>query len=218
MRCNPSSRSLLRFLLLYPDRFYTGDVATNLAHPRGVLKLSGRTLEAQVELLLLQLCQLILELIERHLPDLLRFHRRLAPHGALPPSPSHHAPDEARLDRQFGRPELKRFARGRFGHAVELEHDAAGLDANNPQLRRALARSHAHLGRLFGDRQVRKDADPHAARALHRPGDRPPRRLDLPRGHAVGFDRLEPEGAEIQGRAALGLAVDATLEGLAVFA
>ncbi len=39
------------------------DVTANCPHARGVLELAGSTLEAQVELLLLQLLQLVVELV-----------------------------------------------------------------------------------------------------------------------------------------------------------
>src|SRR5262245_35902598 len=58
--------------------------------------------------------------------------------------------DDARLDRKLGGAQPQRLARDRLVDAVELEHDAAGLDAGHPQLRRALARAHPHLGRLLG--------------------------------------------------------------------
>ena len=78
-------------------------------------------------------------------------------------------------------------------HAVELEHDAAGLDAADPEFGRALAAAHAHFGRLHRHRHVREDADPDAADALDVAGDGAARRLDLARGDAAGLDRLEAE-------------------------
>src|ERR1019366_342973 len=47
-------------------RLLARDVAANDAHARGVLELAGGALEAQVELLLLQLEHFVIELIERH--------------------------------------------------------------------------------------------------------------------------------------------------------
>src|ERR1039458_9326907 len=52
--------------LLRGDRLHARDVAANNAHARGVLELAGGALEAQVELLLLQLEHFVIELIERH--------------------------------------------------------------------------------------------------------------------------------------------------------
>src|SRR5258708_5424721 len=43
--------------------------------------------------------------------------------------------DKARLDRQFRGGERKRLTRYIDGHAVDLEHDAAGRDAHDPQFR-----------------------------------------------------------------------------------
>src|SRR5262245_28442486 len=124
-------------------------------------------------------------------------------------------PDDACFDGQLRRAERKGLARGCVVDTIELEHDAAGLDAADPQLRSAFARAHAHLRRLFGDGDVREYPNPHAAGALHGPRDGPPRRLDLARGEAVGLHRLETMGPEIELRPALGLAMDAALEGLA---
>src|SRR5439155_1618466 len=61
-----------------------GDVAPHLTHAGGVLELSRGPLEAQVELLLLQLGQLIVELIRRHHPELFRLHDRLVLVRAAP--------------------------------------------------------------------------------------------------------------------------------------
>ena len=48
---------------LAQDGLDARDVAAHLAHPRGVLELAGGPLEAQVELLLLQLSELVAELV-----------------------------------------------------------------------------------------------------------------------------------------------------------
>ena len=57
--------------------------------------------------------------------------------------------DEARLDRQLGGAEAQRLLGELDRHAVDLEHDAAGLDARDPEFRRALALAHAHFGGFF---------------------------------------------------------------------
>src|SRR5262245_53363673 len=123
--------------------------------------------------------------------------------------------DEAGLDRQLGGAEVERLARGHLVDAIELEHDAARLDPGHPQLRRALARAHAHLGWLFGHRHIREDADPHPPGALHGAGNGAPRRLDLARRQPLRLDRLEAVGAEIERGSALGVAVNAALVRLA---
>src|SRR5829696_6337345 len=123
--------------------------------------------------------------------------------------------DEARLDRQLRGAEAQRLAGDVLGDAVDLEHDAAGRDARRPELGRALALAHAHLGRLLRHRHVREDPDPDPALALHLARDRAPRRLDLARGHALRLERLEAELAEIELRAALRGTADAALEGFA---
>src|SRR5690606_1993452 len=56
-----------------------GDVAAHLAHPRGVLKLPGGLLEAQVELLLLQLQQLLAQLVLGLGPEFRRLHCATSP-------------------------------------------------------------------------------------------------------------------------------------------
>src|SRR5215211_5170542 len=72
--------------LLLLQRAHAGDVLADLAHPRCVLELPGRPLEAQVELLLLERHELVLELVRRHGPEvgkpLLRLHRSL-PYSAI---------------------------------------------------------------------------------------------------------------------------------------
>src|SRR5580704_13197849 len=123
--------------------------------------------------------------------------------------------DEPGLDRQLGGGERQRLLGNLHRHAVDLEQDAAGLDPRHPQFRRALARAHAHFERLLRHRHVGEHADPDPAGTLHVPRQRAPRRLDLPRGDAVGLHRLEPELAESERRRAGGEAVDAALVGFA---
>src|SRR5690606_3521660 len=84
-----------------------------------------------------------------------------------------------------------------------------------PVFRRALALTHADFGRLRGNRHVREDTDPHAARTLHVTGDRAARRLDLPRRDTGRLLRLEAESPKVEIHSALGLAMDAALVSLA---
>src|SRR5690606_31756615 len=81
----------------------------------------------------------------------------------------------------------------------------------------ALALAHPDFGRLARNGQVGEDADPDAALTLHLAGDRAAGRLDLTRSDAFRLHRLQPVRAEVQRETALGGAVDAALEGLAVF-
>src|SRR5918998_3384314 len=111
--------------------------------------------------------------------------------------------DEAGADRELGGAEPQRLAGDVLGDAVDLEHDAPRRNAGRPELGRALAFAHAHLDRLFRHRNVREDANPDAALALHLAGDRATGRLDLPRRDALRLQRLEAELAEVQFRAAL---------------
>src|SRR3954471_10159440 len=125
------------------------------------------------------------------------------------------AGDDLGLDRQFLRGPLEGGLGDRSGNAVELEQDPARLDPADPEFRRALARAHTDLGRLRGNRHVREDPDPEPALTLDVAGDRAPRRLDLARGDPLRLHRLEAIGAEIQACAALGVAMDSALVGLA---
>src|SRR5262245_5838289 len=195
--------------LLRRDGLDPRDVAANLSHARGVLELTRRPLEAQVEPLLLQLLSLVVELIEGHVPEIIGLHGHSAP-GLF-----RDALDEARLDRQLGGGEPERLARDRHRHAVDLEQHASRLDPGDPEFRRALARAHAHFERLLRYRHIRIDADPDPAGALHVAGERAPRRLDLARGDALGLQRLEAELAERKIDARGRKALDAALVRLA---
>src|SRR5262249_23367253 len=126
--------------------------------------------------------------------------------------------DEARLDRELRGGERQGFARDLDRHAVDFEHDASGLDAAHPQLRRTLALAHAYLDRLLRHGHIGEHPDPHAAGALHVPRHRPSRRLDLARGDAIRLDRLEPVLSEIELGRRGRLAVNAALVRLAEFA
>src|SRR6266481_1730068 len=179
-----------------------GDVAADLANARRVCKLPGRSLDAPVELLFLELDEFIVQLVWRHRPEVIGFKHRSLVHllgNAL---------DKTRPDRKLGRGEVERLARERRGNAVDLEQDAARLDPHHPQFRRALAGAHADLERLLRNRHVRIDADPHPAGALHVAGHGAPRRLDLACGHPVRLHRLEAELTKAQRRAAGGGAFD----------
>src|ERR687884_1656738 len=81
------SSSLRRGGLVPLQRAHARDVPADLAHPRRVLELPRRALEAQVELLLLQRQELVLELVRRHglevREPLGRFHRKALPYSAM---------------------------------------------------------------------------------------------------------------------------------------
>src|ERR1700761_8766412 len=69
--------------LLLRHRADTGDVAADLAHPRCVLELTGRPLEAQVEALLLELHHFVVELIDGHVAQVVRFEHGELRHSAM---------------------------------------------------------------------------------------------------------------------------------------
>src|SRR3954451_12884145 len=123
--------------------------------------------------------------------------------------------DDLGLDRQFLGGARKSLLRDRPGHTVELEQDPPGLHPSDPKFRGALAGAHADFGGLRAHRNVREDADPKAAGALHVTRDRATRGLDLARSDPLRLHGFEAEGAEVELGPALGLAMDAALEGLA---
>src|SRR5664279_4569979 len=124
-------RGLRLLRVLRRDRGQPRDVATNLAHPRRVLELAARPLEAQVELLLLQAIDLLDLLVAGHQSNVCGLHRLL-------PLVSN-ALNETRTDRQLGGTEAKCLLGKRRRHAIDLEHDATRLHPARPELRRALA-------------------------------------------------------------------------------
>src|SRR5271165_7654972 len=110
--------------------------------------------------------------------------------------------NEARLDRQLGGSKRQSLARDLLAHAIDLEQDAAWLDARDPKLGRALAGSHANLERLLRHRHIRIHSDPDAAGTLHMTCQCTSRRLDLAGGDTVRLHRFETILAKIQvGRA-----------------
>src|ERR1700729_862698 len=119
--------------------------------------------------------------------------------------------DKARLDRQLGGGERKRFLGGLHRHTVDFEQNAAGLDPRPPQFGRTLAGAHAYFGGLLRHRNVREYADPDAAGALHVTGQRAAGGLDLTRGDPLGLHRFQAVLAERQRRARSRGAVDAAL-------
>src|SRR5687767_7205924 len=152
LRLRRSCRLLFRFrgalrdrlaqTLLPRDGFDAGDIAPDHAHPRGILKLTGGALKAQIELLLLQLEHLVVELIDRHRPGVGSFH-------IVPPALLGDALDKAGLDRQLRRGKGQSFLGDLHRDTIYFKHDAAGLNAADPEFRRALALAHTHFDRLF---------------------------------------------------------------------
>src|SRR5215472_12181274 len=123
---------------------------------------------------------------------------------------------ELGLDADLLSGEAEALARRRLVHAFHLVHDSARLHHGDPELRVALALAHACLRRLLGHWLVRKDANENLPAPLHAPGKSDAGRLDLAVGHPPRFQRLEPEIAKGQGRAALSLALHAATLGLAI--
>src|SRR5947208_2344459 len=117
--------------------------------------------------------------------------------------------DELRPHRQLARAQFHRLLRQLRGDSLELEEDAPRLHDRHPVLGRALALAHSRLRRLHRHRLVRKDAYPHLAAALDEARDRDARRLDLAVRDPRRLERLKPELAEGDGRAAVGHALPA---------
>src|SRR3569833_1320975 len=118
-------------------------------------------------------------------------------------------------DRQLLGHALEGFLGQAARDAVQLEQDAAGLDPGDPEFGRALARAHADFGGLRRHRNVREHANPEAAGALHVTRDRAAGRFDLAGSDPLRLHGLEAEGAKVELRPTLGIAMDAALEGLA---
>src|SRR5437868_5607914 len=76
---------------------------------------------------------------------------------------------ELRTHRHLCRRERHRLAGDLARDSFQLEQHAAGLYHRHPSLGRALALSHARLGRLLRDWFVREDADPDLAPAIDMP-------------------------------------------------
>src|SRR5450631_3382068 len=91
---------------------------------------------------------------------------------------------------------MKRLARQLLVDPFELVHHATRAHDGDPLLGVARAVTHAGLGRLLGDRLVRKDPDVELAAALDVAGDGDTRRLDLPRGDEPARQRLQGVLAE----------------------
>src|SRR5690606_5765887 len=94
------------------------------------------------------------------------------------------AGDHLGADRQLGGAKTKGFASHVVGNAVDFEEDPARVATCRPVVHRALALAHTDFGGLTRDRQVREDADPDAALALHLASDRAASRFDLTRSDA----------------------------------
>src|SRR5215471_11008048 len=99
--------------------------------------------------------------------------------------------DETGFDRKLGRGKPQRFLGDIDGNAIDLEQDAAGLHAHDPKLWRTFAFAHAYFDWLLRNRHVGKHSDPDATRSLHEASERTARGLDLARGDAFRFERLE---------------------------
>ena len=80
----------------------------------------------------------------------------------------------------------------------QLEQHAARADDGDPELGVALARTHAGLGRLLGDRLVGEDVDPHLAAALDGAGHGDTGGLDLAGGEPARLEGLDAVLAERQ--------------------
>src|SRR4051794_38518840 len=106
--------------------------------------------------------------------------------------------DDACLDRKLLHGLLERDAGLLLVGEAELEEHPPGTDDSDPELRVALARTHARLGRLLRHRLVREDVDPDLATTLDgaRHGDTGG--FDLTSGEPAGLERLDAVLAEAE--------------------
>src|SRR5215211_460123 len=111
--------------------------------------------------------------------------------------------DELGADRKLVPGEAHRVLRQVLRDTGQLEHHLARLHHGDPTLRIALARAHACLGRLLGDRLVGEDVDPDLPASLDLAGHRDSGGLDLAVGDPAAVERLEPVLAEGDSGAAL---------------
>src|SRR4030065_64924 len=126
------------------------------------------------------------------------------------------ARNEGGAHRQFGRGKTECLARFVFVHTFHFIQHGAGLYRCHPEFRVTLAAAHAHLERLFADRLVRENADPHAPTTLDEARQRAARRLDLARSNAAAGGGLEAEFTEADLVATRGHATVVALHLLAV--
>ena len=106
--------------------------------------------------------------------------------------------------------------RERPPRALDLEHDAAGLDDGHPLLGITLTRTHASLGRLLGDGLIGEDRDVDTTATLHVAGHGDTSGLDLTVGDPMGLESLDTKLAEMQLGITLGLALHGATLHLAV--
>src|SRR6476646_817517 len=121
------------------------------------------------------------------------------------------------LDRQLLGRALERRLGEMAGNAVELEQNPARLHPGDPEFGASLPGAHPDFSGLRANRHVREDADPQAPGALDVTRDRAAGRFDLACSDPLRLHGLQAEGAEVELGPALGIAVDAALEGLAEF-
>src|SRR5690606_27763041 len=103
-----------------------------------------------------------------------------------------HARNNDRAQRQLRRGEPEGLAGEFFADSVHFVEHLARLDLRDVELGVPLALAHPDLGRLLGNRLVRKDPDPHPTATLDVAGHGAPRGLDLAGRQAAPADRLQP--------------------------
>src|SRR5690606_348276 len=158
----------------------------------GVLELHHRALEAELELLLLQLGEARADLGVVPVPDVFSLHllpTPRAPNAYLELAVTN---DELALDGQLGGGELHGALGHILRHALELEHDPARLHHGDPGLRVSLPLPHPRLRGLGGDRLVGENPDPDLAATLDVAGHGDTSRLDLPVRDPRGLQGLQP--------------------------
>src|SRR5580692_11628899 len=105
--------------------------------------------------------------------------------------------DELGSDGKLVSSQTYRFAGQWLRDACQLEHDTPRLDHGDPAFRVALARAHARLGRLLGDRLVGEDVYPDLPATLDLASHRDTSSLDLAVGEPPLLERLQAVLAEL---------------------
>ena len=125
------------------QRLNLSNGAAHGANTRRLFELAGGSLEAQIELLLLQLTELLDELVVAVAAEIGNFHGSPSLSVEFTKANNHLG-----LDGKLGGGALERNHCDVVRNAIKLKHDPAWLDAGSPEFRRALTLTHADFGRL----------------------------------------------------------------------
>jgi len=103
------------------------------------------------------------------------------------------------------RSQKERLPRPLFRNPFHFIENSAGSDDRHPIFRSSLPFSHPRLRRFFGNRFIRKDADPDSAGPFYEPGHGNSGGFDLSGCQPPAFRSLEPKVTKIEHTSAKGL-------------